>query len=153
MVEAIENLPQGLQWRRLGQGTYWRTWKDMDTHMVLRAMGKALMDIGFDVNVETYISEDGRLRAICHYCGSMDCIHAYFGIQDAIRTLILNYLEGEYGDFIEASKKIRNLSRDEKRAILISLQIDIDDLEEYLEHLIERNKEALSIWKYPQFYP
>ena len=98
---------------------------------------------GFNVYVSVYLSPDGKVRAYCHACESEYCIHAWEGLQGALKSIILSMLEEEYRNFIEAITIMDTLSPEDKEKILQRQGIDTEDLNDYNRELIERNKEEI----------
>ena len=99
-------------------------------------------DIDARIEVSILQSPEGKVRAYCHACQSEYCIHAWEGLQGALKSVALSVLEMECGDFIDAIKILKGLPPEEKERLLSYRGIDIRDLNNYNYELIaENNKE------------
>lgn len=135
-------------WVNLDRVQMWENWIMMENARSIPLHIKSKMsdeDLGFDVFVDVYLSEDGKIRAYCEYDKSEYCIHSWIALQGALKNVALNILEMEY-DFIEALRKLKNLSNKEKEELFKKRGIDLDDLKAYITTLTEENKEGLKVW-------
>ncbi len=143
--DTPESVPKRYEgWTLVNRMREWKTKEDMDRYakLPLEAKKENLgIGMGFDVIVEVYQSPEGKVRAYCHACGSEYCIHAWEGLQGALKSVALSVLEMECGDFIEAIKILKGLPSEEKEKLLRYRGIDTEDLSNYLWELTERNQE------------
>ena len=135
-------------WVNLDRVQMWENWIMMENARLIpqEELEKFTNeDLGFDVFVDVYLSEEGKIRAYCEYDKSEYCIHSWIALQGALKNVALKTLEMEY-DFIEALRKLKNLSDKEKEELFKKRGIDLDDLKAYITALTEENKEEIEIW-------
>jgi len=153
--DTPESVPKRYEgWTLVNRMRGWKTLTDALKHSVIAEVreGKAYYDgktlfhekpsegESFNVSVDIYQSPEGKVRAYCHACGSEYCIHAWEGLQGALKSVALSVLEMECGDFIEAIKILKGLPSEEKEKLLRYRGIDTEDLSNYLWELTERNQ-------------
>ena len=135
-------------WVNLNRVQMWENWIMMEnTRLIPQEELEKFTneDLGFDVFVDVYLSEEGKIRAYCEYDKSEYCIHSWIALQGVLKDVALKTLEMEY-DFIEALRKLKNLSNKEKEELFKKRGIDLDDLKAYITTLTEKNKEEIEIW-------
>jgi len=97
-------------------------------------------------NVKVYLQE-GKLRAYCESCKSETCTHTYFAMDHAIRKIVRRVLEVERVDNQKVYRDYRKLKYRDKRKILRSIGIDVDDLQRYINQIKELNAKDLQMWE------
>lgn len=135
-------------WVNLDRVQMWENWVVMENARSIPPDIQSEMsneDLGFDVFVNIYLSEEGKIRAYCEYDKTEYCIHSWIALQGALKGLALKTLEMEY-DFIEALRRLKNLSDKEKEELFKKRGIDLDDLKAYITALTEKNKESIEVW-------
>ena len=135
-------------WVNLDRVQMWENWVVMENARSIPPDIQEEMsneDLGFDVFVNIYLSEEGKIRAYCEYDKTEYCIHSWIALQGALKGLALKTLEMEY-DFIEAVRRLKNLSDKEKEELFKKRGIDLDDLKAYITALTEKNKESIEVW-------
>lgn len=138
-------------WTKIGNMRTWRDAKTMrEAHAIIKEADKkdieALKKIdytGFDVYVEVYQSPDGKVRGYCHYCQSERCSHVWDAVQGTLKSISIDVLEMECGDFIDALKLLKSLPIEEKRKVLKYRGIDVEDLEIYLQEICQNNQQEI----------